>query len=430
LIALKIFIQKMNGKININYFLYIILIIGLYGSLGNKVYISPIPSLASFLLLPFLFLVRKRAHKLTLFIIPYFLVTLFNIIIYNPNSFLSFDFYRYDGNFFISFLPILVFPFFYVKFDILKVINRFLIIAVILNLVLFLVGFTSIGRELHFMRSNELGRNFHGFFKAHNAAGGFFSFLTSIAAITVYKKPNLKNFILLFLSFIFLLDTGSRGSLLGFFIGILCYILYVWKGRVLISIVFVSLIISLTAVLYNTYGEYDKYKFSKQKETAEYIRATKGVIGAKKMNIYHRIYGFWPRCIDAFSHSPLFGIGYGGINDVPLEFSKKFALLNLNKQVEKPFNDQHGHNSYLHILSEQGLLGLFLFLFFWFSIYNFLVRNKKAILVRDVLLITFFNISIMSFTEHRITTPSNALPFVLLLCLYILFLNGEKYSKI
>lgn len=415
-----------NGKININKLIFYVLMIGIYGTLSNKVYISPIPTLISILVFPLLFLFKNKIHRISFLLLLYMLLTIISVLIYFPSSFLEFGFYRYDGNVFISFFPLLLIPFFGLNFKISNVIYKFLVIAVILNSILFVVGFTKLGKDLGFMRINELGRNFHGLYKAHNAAGGFFSFLASIAFVFYYYKKTFINLLLLLMCLIFLIDTGSRGSMLGLIAGLTCYFLHRWKGKGLITALFVGIITLFFVVLSFTYGTFEKHKFSNQIEVQSYIRETEGRVGSKKMNIYQRAYGFWPRCVYSFKNSPLFGIGFGGINDVPLEFDSGNSLVKFNKQKNKVFDDQHGHNSYLHILSEQGLLGLTFFLLFWIFIYKFILKYDKIIIVRDILLVIFFNISIMSFTEHRITTPSNALPFVLFLSLYILYLNGTK----
>lgn len=419
-----------NGKIDINKIIFYVLMIGIYGTLTNKFYISPFPTLIAILFVPFLFLIKNKIHKVTFALLPYFFITIISVLIYLPSSFIEFGFYRYDGNVFISFFPLLLIPFFRLDFNIVRIVYRFLVFAIVLNTILFFVGFTSFGQELEFMAYKGLGRNFHGLFKAHNAAGGFFSFLASIAFIFFYYNKTAKNFLMLLLSLVFLFDTGSRGSLLGLIIGLTCYFLYKWKGKGLIWALFSGVTILLIVIISHTYGTFEKQIFSNQLEVQSYIRETEGWVGSKKMNIYQRTYGFWPRCVYAFKNSPVFGIGFGGINDLPLKFESGNSFIRMNNQEKKVFDDQHGHNSYLHILSEQGIIGLAFFLFFWIYIYKFIIKNDKVDVIRDILLVVFFNISIMSFTEHRITTPSNALPFILFLSLYILYLNGTKQIEI
>lgn len=406
-----------NGKISIPYFLFLILILGLYGTITNKIYISPIPTAIALVSLPIIFVLKRKIHVTTLFLIPYTLATIASIYFYYPESFKSFLFYRYDGNFFISFLPLLAFPFFKHSFNLDKVVRKFLVFSILLYLIVFVLGLTF------------EGNNFHGFFKAHNAAGGFFSFLSTIALIVFLQKKNVLNFILVIAAIFLLVKTGSRGSLLGFLIGAICYFLYLWKGKGFIFFIFLALMAITFWVVSNTYATYKENKFSSQEEVAEYIRKINGRVGSKKMNVYQRGYGYWPRSTYAFLNSPLIGIGYGGINDLPLVL-KEDSFVGFNQQPNKVFDNQHGHNSYLHILAEQGLIGLVLFLLFWTYLYKYLEEGNRNDTTRAILLMSFFSISIMSFTEHRITTPSNCLPFVILLSLYIMKENSLKSQRL
>lgn len=405
-----------NGKISISYILFLFLILGLYGTITNKIYISPIPTGIALISLPLTFVLKKRIHFVTLFLLPYTLVTIASIYFYYPQSFKSFLFFRYDGNFFVSFLPLLVFPFFKYSFNLDKVVRRFLIFSILLYLLTYFFGLTF------------EGKNFHGFFKAHNAAGGFFSFLSTIAIIVFYKKKTVLNFLLLAAATFLLLKTGSRGSLLGFILGATCYFLYLWKGKGFIFFVFLSLMTVTIWVVSTTYDTYRKHNFSSQEDVAQYIRKSNGRVGSKKMNVYQRGYGYWPRATYAFLSSPLIGIGYGGVNDLPIILEENYFVA-FNQQPNKVFDNQHGHNSYLHILAEQGLMGLFLFLLFWIYLYKYLEGGNRKDTTRAILLMSFFSISIMAFTEHRITTPSNCLPFVILLSLYIMKQNSLKSQR-
>ena len=53
------------------------------------------------------------------------------------------------------------------------------------------------------------------------------------------------------------------------------------------------------------------------------------------------------------------------------------------------------------------------------------MRKGPESIVQKFLLVSYFNLSVMSFTEHRITSPSNALPLVIALCIYMLKRNFD-----
>ena len=83
----------------------------------------------------------------------------------------------------------------------------------------------------------------------------------------------------------------------------------------------------------------------------------------------------------------------------------------------------------MHILGEQGLLGFLAFMYLISTIYYYLKRHPESKFLQEGLIFTFFNLFIMSFTEHRFTSPSNALPFVLIFCLYVIYINGLRKNE-
>jgi O-antigen ligase len=148
----------------------------------------------------------------------------------------------------------------------------------------------------------------------------------------------------------------------------------------------------------------------------------------KEANIFIRAYEIWPRAMFVFLNSPIFGTGFGSVNDKPFKFSTYKGFISFNNSDNKIFNDSHAHHSFLHILAEEGIIGLSLFLLFWIGLFKHIVSRKRKFpdTVRVFLIIAFFNLTIMSFTEHRITTPSNVLPFVLILVLALMYDNSQN----
>ncbi len=93
--------------------------------------------------------------------------------------------------------------------------------------------------------------------------------------------------------------------------------------------------------------------------------------GTKESNVMIRAYENWPRGLFAFLRSPIFGIGVGALNDFPLVL-KEDSLLQLNAGGNIIYDSSHAHHTYLHILGEQGIVGLFLFLMMWVHFYRFI----------------------------------------------------------
>ncbi|WP_146897886.1 O-antigen ligase family protein [Adhaeribacter aerolatus] len=395
-------------------------ILGLFGTMTNILFISPLPSLVAALLFPFILINRRYLPKTVFWLLLFFLFAGISTLLYHPASFTQFGFYRYDGNFFISYLPLLVLPFLSLKFNINKLFRYFLYLSTGVNLIVYSI--------------NVLQRKdaFSGLFLSTNGAGGYYSIVTSLAFIYFLEKKSYKNLIILFLNIVFLYATYSRGSILGLVVGLSCLFLIYFRKSYLIACLLVALSAIQIYILIDTYPVYKKHIMNSRdaniyRNYEIFVQQHYGFVSTKYNNVLVRMYETWPRAVDCFFHSPLVGTGFGSLNDVPFVFNDPIpGVFSTNKQKEKVYNDSHAHHSFLHFLGEQGIIGLVLFILFWYSVYKFLLRNGQEPTVRDFLLVSFFNLTVMSFTEHRITAPSNALPFVLALSLYYVFVNYQK----
>lgn len=404
-------------------FIIYITILGLFGTVTNYYFFSPLPSLVAAFVLPIIILYYKRVPNFIFWLFLFTIYSLASTLLYDPQALVRFGFFRYDGNFFISYLPLLVLPFLRYNFDINKLFFRFLYITTATNLIVFLV------------RLINWPGVFVGLFVSTNAAGGFFSIVSSLALIYFLRRKNWTNLILLLLNVFFLYATYSRGSILGLTLGFFFLYLVKWNKKYLITIIIVGISLLQVYIIYQTFSSYKKYIMNSA--TADmianrdkFIHEKYGNVDTKFNNVLIRAYETWPRAIDCFFHSPFFGTGFGSLTDVPYIWETKVPfLISTNVQEKKSYNDSHAHHSFLHFLGELGIIGLFIFLKFWRSLYRFLLKNDQQPIIRDFLLVSFFNLTIMSFTEHRITTPSNALPFVLTLSLYFVYTNYFRIHK-
>lgn len=410
-------------RIGLNEVLFYALLAGLFGSVTNLVFVSPLPSLVCLAVFPWYLAWRDAlvVPRFVFYLYVFFGYSLLGILTYHPASLGQFAFYRYDGNFIISYAPLLLIPYFRYSFTVEKVFKRFLVFATVLNGMVFVATLLATRFAVLTDWSNP-ATYFHGLFKSTNAAGGFLSILLSLNLLIALKERRKKWFVALGLNSLFLLATTSRGSMLGLGIGFLFFYLdrydhrrWIWAGIAAICLV-------QGYVLTRTYPIFDQYIRQADLTVTglnDYLTPLFGQVNTKSANLLIRAIDTWPRGLDCFLQSPFVGTGFGSVNDVPLRYQGIPHLLSFNAQPVKIFDDAHAHHSYLHILGEQGLIGLAVFLLFWLGVYRYLKRQAGSV-VRDFLLVSFFNLSIMSFTEHRITSPSNALPFVIALCLFMM----------
>jgi O-antigen ligase len=376
--------------------------VALLGTLTNFVYFSPLLTL----LIPLcIFVVNKeRLKRPVAWLYAFTLFFLVGVIAYDPRSLIEFGFYRRDGNFIISYAPLLVLPLFSFSRDTGKYLRRFYIISLSIYAALFAwhVLTTSFGSGLHQLL-------FGGLFLAQNAAGGFLTILGSLGFAYAWHKRSKKELAFFAVIFFMLLATYSRGSILGLVLGLGAWFL---ADRGYFKTLAVYLLVPVLFTVGSLMIGYPYYQ--QQISTSNYVEEYTGEdTSGKNANILIRLLYTFPRAYYSFSQSPIVGAGVGSFDDRPYQFEPVVPYVQYNAQPQKLHTDSHAHHSYLHILAEQGIVGLTLFLTFWISIFWYLVRLKNQPVIRDFLLIAYFSITIASFTEHRITTPSMMLPFTI-----------------
>ena len=391
-------------------------ILALLGTVTNFVYFSPLLTL----LVPLCMyvVVKKKLQRPVFWLYVFLSAFLVSVIFYDIKSLFTFGFYRRDGNFIISYAPLLILPLFTLRFNLENYIRNFYKFAVGLYSVIFAYYLVNlnISSDLHSLL-------FGGLFYAQNAVGGFLSILGALGFAYAYNRRNKKEIFLFLLILSMLFMTYSRGSILGLILGIAAWYLAVnnhFKTLVLLISIPVLLTVATLMIGYPSYQS----KISTGNLVEEKVGED---IGTKNANVLLRILYTFPRAYYSFIHSPVVGTGVGSFDDRPYEFETIAPYLAYNAQPVKLHTDSHAHHSYLHILAEQGIFGLSLFLTFWISLFLYLMNLKYKPLLKDFLLIAFFTITFASFTEHRITTPSMMLPFTIVLGLH--FASRERIRK-
>lgn len=382
-------------------------LVALFGTVTNYVFFSPILTL----LIPlsiFVFKQRKLPSPIAwlyIFLAAFLVSTIF----YDWSSLFQFGFYRRDGNFIISYAPLFVLPLFHFYYDLGKYLRYFYIFTIGLYGALFLYHIVTISDF-----SNVHTVVFGGLFIAQNAVGGFLAIVAALGFAYWYHRRNKKELFLFLAVLVMLFATYSRGSILGLILGVVAWYFTVTKRfKMLIATITVPVVLTVASVMIG-------YPFftnviSNQQAVETNIENVSG----KSANVLMRIFYTFPRAYYLFEHSPVFGTGVGSYNDRPLELEKVAPLVRYNAQTHNTFSDAHAHHSYLHILGEQGIVGLGLFLVFWVSLFFYLIGIRGRPVIRDFLLIAYFTLTFAAFTEHRITTPSNMLPFTIALGLFM-----------
>lgn len=333
-------------------------------------------------------------------------------LLYWPASFLDPMFYRYDGNVLISFAPLFLVGVFSLRANPDRVLMWFLIFATIMS---------SGAIAFDLLRGTFPP---HSLFVAPNAFGGFMMF-TFVAAFTLMTQH--RSFFTLTL---FLLQSGilmltySRGSWIGAVGALIAYFCLRTHRRWPLYGSVGGIVALEAALLSWSYPIYVQQRAS----IRDYVAQAATGVSAKAGTAYIRLFENWPRGLYAFFHSPLFGAGFGSVNDLPLTFNKD-GLIQFNQSPNHLFNDGHAHNTYIHWLGEIGIVGLALFLGLWVVIHRLLKNSEDFSLTRDTLYMSFWSLTFSSFTEHRIPSPSNVFPFVLMFVLYAACVRSSQQQR-
>ncbi|MFT4067059.1 O-antigen ligase family protein [Paraburkholderia sp.] len=360
---------------------------------------------------------RFFGRRYPAFIAPLTAFTVFAIIstlLYDPQSLVEFDFYRRDGNFFISYAPIFAGCLYAHRWDLNKVLRTFFTFAVLVNLPMYAYYIVDNGLLGIFTHPDD---SFGSYFIARNAAGGFFAMLFCLGVACYLQKRSKWMVALLACNALMLFSTYSRGSLLGA-AAVLPYLYFGRKRWMLASLVAAMLVASIAVALYHTDPtvDYMGYTFSIHNQDA------------KVANLDIRYEWLWPRALAYFEQSPIVGLGFGSFDDHIGSIASYFHLLGVPSDVVIEHSDSHAHNSYLNILAELGVVGLSLILaFFWKLIdwskqgaaFSALVDGGRNFAAYRFVEISSVCLLVMSATEHRLVTPSNVLILSLVISLLI-----------
>ncbi|WP_206952552.1 O-antigen ligase family protein [Trinickia acidisoli] len=332
---------------------------------------------------------------------------------YDPESFLEFDFYRHDGNFFVSYAPILAGCVYMHRWDLNKVLRRFYCFAVLANGPFY----------LWYMAQNGLltilrhpADTYGSYFIARNAAGGFLAILLCLGLACYSMKRSRGMLALMALNALMLFSTYSRGSMFGILV-LAPYVIFGRKRWMLATMVAGLILASLAIAAYHTHSSVDYMGYQFSIENAD----------EKVANLDIRYEWLWPRALAYFRQSPIFGIGFGSFDDQIALVVNYFGLFGRAVGVTAAHTDSHAHNSYLNILAELGIVGLTLMMMFYWRLVAWCQQGARAAMRengRNFIAFRFIELGsvcllAMSATEHRLTTPSNMLPIALVISLLL-----------
>lgn len=389
--------------------IYLVFVVSLIATVTNFISISVSFSML-ILLLPLLLkrLFNRPVPKFYFFLLMVYAYFLVSTLIYSPSVLLVPEFYRRDGNFFVTYIPIVILGLIQLNIKLDGLIQKFVIWASFFSLMAYII-LPPEAPHLH-----------HLAFISHNAAGGFIAMVLALS-LGLYLEKRQPFFLLVsLLDFFLLWETGSRGTILAFLITFVQVI--VLKER-FTKLMIIGATITMLVILSFVYPLWIQ---SGGQYSESYILSHLPFNVTRAGTFLVRGLSLWPRAWDNFLKSPVWGQGFGSYDDVPYHFEDfGFAILNTGKNYIH--SAAHAHNSYLNFLSETGLIGFLLVFLFLYSLHNFIKRKLPAIGLNNLGLLLAFWVAVWSsFTEHRLTTPSQMLPFTILIGLGLSTFRGYQ----
>lgn len=314
------------------------------------------------------------------------------------NEIFNYDAIRYDGNIFYSFLPFFVFT----STGACEInVDRWIRAISLLAPVTYVIA-------------EALG---YPIFESHNAAGGYFMVLLAYVLGRI-ETDNLHGWRLpLVFLLMALIVSDSRGSLGAVLIVFIIYKASIVSPRTVKAMMVLGALCIIGALAYaysfwHSNGSVFLYDYAVFAPNAEGLDFSAFMIGERPGTVLHRIFFLYPMAIDMFLHSPIFGVGFTRFDDFPIQYGNGINLISMNVTGSIQHTNFHAHNSYLHILSELGLLGLVLFALLIRGIFRAFRQDKWTGIPARFMLGALL---VASMTEHRLTTPSQAAPVFIMI---------------
>ena len=417
---------------------YILLIAPVLFLLVNKYPYLLVISVLISILIGIIFFIKKRAiislHSellaILLIIYIYFMFSYF-VSGQSFSNLLSFQFLRFDGNFFFCY--ILFFIFAHPALDYKKLANyyfKFIFTVFTIFSIFGIIEYFQNNWSWMVYTEPGVGKVYFALNFAHNATGSVYAIVCIFLLVFFLKEKEKKlkslYIILLLINLAALFLTKSRANYLGFIISSVIIIWLYYKSLKKFLIALGIFIAGSIPVIYFT-GVYSR---------VIQIFETGG--GTSVIRFF-----IWEKAWYLFSQSPLFGIGFGRFNDI---FNIDRGLFDVGRLRGFPgfitfymkdnfyYDTAHAHNSYLQFLTETGIIGLGLITLFWFLCLGKLLKyynnaendfNKKVLLSA---IGSIFILIIISFFEHYLSATTVMISISILVPISI-GLYWESYNK-
>ncbi len=420
-----------------NEIFYVLLVAPVLFLLVNKWPYLLVGSVLISILIGFIFFIKKRSvtsfHSELLAILGVIYVYLFlsYFVSGQPlSNLLSYQFLKFDGNFFFCYILFFIFSISFSNFK--KLADYYFKFIFSVFTIFSLIGIAEYFLSSGFLmvHTETVGKIYFALNFAHNATGSVYA-VVCVSLLVFFLKEKITKLKILFLILLIinlaaLFITRSRASYLGFFGAAIIVIWLHFKSIKKFLITIGALVVVTVPILLLT-GVYKRV-----------IQILDFEEGTTVVRFY-----IWEKAWYLFSQSPIFGIGYGRFNDA---FSIDRGVFDIGRLRGYPgivsfymkqsyyFDSSHAHNAYLQFLTETGIIGLGLILIFWtlcivkiLKAYN----STNEVFTGKVLLsslASIFVLLILSFFENFLSATTVMISISILVPISI-GLYWESYNK-
>ena len=180
---------------------------------------------------------------------------------------------------------------------------------------------------------------------------------------------------------------------------------------------FFSMLLLVISIFYAAYNISPVFK-QRFNEGASEVYKIKNNSSNQYQGSFGQRLGAWIIGLKIIQDNPLFGTG-GGCEMAKLkEYAQKSS-----PQLQVVQNIAHFHNEYVHNAVEYGLLGLFLYLLFWYHLFKLEIKDKSFNNLKIILISVFSSASLVELIFH------NQFPMSLFALFVGIFLNLSLKNK-
>jgi O-antigen ligase len=329
-----------------------------------------------------------------------------------PASLSDAEFWRGEGRCFLFYLPLVGLSVMCISRGELRFVVKLVCVLTVVGAVLcglWLLGYGHLFQAEEDAETGELNTStyFIGLLTSHTGAGAFWATVSAFLLAYSLRTHERRVQWLSILAVLLTVGSGGRAATLGL-LAVLAWLL--WQGellhrramRVVLPALLVigpgaGIVVTLVPEVHERIGElFHADTFSSLTATVREptLRDASGYFhsgaGLAHHNLVIRIF-LWKYAWYLFQQSPVVGIGFGRYNDTGLELAGVPHCVNLAMAGETYVGsgirwelDQlmtstgNAHNSYLHVLAENGIVGLALFLYLWVSMYRCCQANNRT----------------------------------------------------